>query len=93
MMDPADDVLGFSHEARAGTDHGRGLCLDLLLALNDELLAQDIVGRPAELERSYAAVISGRRYCPLQGNCPRYQRAQQVGKRFINQAPRQLRLL
>lgn len=39
-----DDPLGLSHEARAGP--GRGLCLDLLMALNDELLAQGITGRP-----------------------------------------------
>ena len=58
-MGPADDILGLSHEARAGAVHGHGLCPDLLLALNDELLAQDIVGRPAELERSYAAVMAG----------------------------------
>lgn len=92
MMDPADDVLGLSHEARAGTEHGRGLCLDLLLALNDDLVAAGIVGQPAELQRRYAAVMAGRRHCPLQDDCPRYRRAEQAGKRFIDQAPRQLKL-
>lgn len=33
-----DDALGLTHEARAGAN--RGLCLDLLLALNDDLVAQ-----------------------------------------------------
>lgn len=92
MMDPADDVLGLSREARAGTDHGRGLCLDLLLALNDSLLAQGIVGRPVELQRRYGAVMAGRSPCPLQPDCPRYQRAVNAGKRIIGQQPRQLRL-
>jgi len=36
-----DDPRGLAHEARA--DPGRGLCL--LMALNDELLAQGITGR------------------------------------------------
>ena len=39
-----DDPLGLAHEARAGP--GRGLGLDLLLARNEELLAQGITGRP-----------------------------------------------
>jgi len=91
-MDPADDILGLSHEARAGTEHGRGLCLDLLLALNDELLAQGVMERPVELQRRYDAVMAGRRHCPLQDDCPRYRRAKQAGKRFIDQAARQLRL-
>ena len=85
-----DDPLGLAHEARPGP--GRGLCLDLLLALNDELLAQGITGRPAELQRQYGVVMAGRRPCPLQGECQRYRRAAEQGKRFAGQGVRQLRL-
>ena len=63
-----------------------------LLARNDELLAQGIAGRPAELQRHYSEVIGSRRACPLQGECQRHRRAAEQGKRFVGQGARQLRL-
>ncbi len=89
-MDPAEDILGLSHEARGGSN--RGLCLALVIALNDQLVAQGIVGRPAELQRRYGAVMAGRRVCPLRGSCRRYQGAADAGKRFVGEGPRQLPL-
>jgi hypothetical protein len=88
-MDPADDIRGLAHEARAGADHGCGRGRDLLRARNDDLVAQGSVGRPGELQRRYGAVMAGRRPCPLRDDCPRYQRAIEGGKRFSNQVPRQ----
>ena len=85
-----DDPLGLAHAAHAGP--GRGLCLDLLIALNDNLLAQGITGRPAELQRRYGVVMAGRRPCPRQGECQRHKRAAEQGKRFVGQGVRQLRL-
>lgn len=87
-----EDTLGLSHEARAGTDHGRGLCLDLLLALNDDLVAAGIMGQPVELQRRYGAVMAGRQPCPLRSTCRRYRRATELGKRIRGQSPRQLPL-
>lgn len=88
-MNQSDDVLGFSREARRG---GRacGLCFDLLLALNEELLAEGVSGDPAELGRRNQAVLSGERPCPLQETCEKYQRALQRGARTVQGEPHQL---
>ena len=65
-MQPKDDVLGLAvHQER------NGLCLDLLIALSDQMEAEGITENPGELSRRYDAVIAGLRPCPLQANCKR----------------------
>ncbi|MBU0492804.1 MAG: hypothetical protein KKA73_16490 [Chloroflexi bacterium] len=93
-MSPDDDVLprdimGFSTEARGG-DSPRGLCLDLLVALDDELQAEGITGQPEELGRRNQAVLSGLRPCPRQAICERYHRAVARGGQPISRLPVQL---
>lgn len=85
------DVAGFSREARQGQDRG-GLCFDLLMALDDELKAEEIINDPGELQRRYRAVVNGDRPCPLQESCEKYRRALARGARVAAGQPRQLQL-
>jgi len=62
-----NDVLGL-----AVYRERNGLCLDLLIALSDQMEAEGITENPGELGRRYDAVIAGLRPCPLQANCKRY---------------------
>jgi hypothetical protein len=55
----------------------RPLCLDLMIALSDAMVAQGLVNRPGELLRRYRLVVSTAA-CPLAASC----RRRAGGRRF-----------
>jgi hypothetical protein len=90
MTGVKDDVLGFSREARAGSSRNKPVCLDLMMALADEMEAEDITGGPVGLLNRYYAVLNGERLCPLAATCGRLRRALERGAKLVSSEPVQL---
>jgi len=67
-----DDTLGLA----VYREQTRGLCLDLMVALSDEMIEEGITESPKELQRRYNAVLASLQPCPLQASCKRYHNAQ-----------------
>jgi hypothetical protein len=90
MTGVQDDVLGFSHEARAGDGGKKPVCLDLMVALVDEMEAEGNTGGLMDLRARYYAVLNGERLCPLAASCGRLRRALERGARLVSPGPIQL---
>jgi hypothetical protein len=92
MTGVQNDVMGFSREARAGDGGKKPVCLDLMVALADEMEAEGSTGGLMDLRARYYAVLNGERLCPLAATCGRLRRALERGARLVNSEPIQLML-
>ena len=90
MTPIANDIFGFSREAREGTTsldrYQRGPCLKLMIYLYAEAQA---AGRHYN-HQLHTSVMAAKTPCPLQPKCDRYQTAIQRGGTPLHLIPHQL---